>query len=90
MAEIYEFVGTFSTGDDGAEHVEPLTLDNTLWANTVRARARACACVCASGPINASITRLRARVGCACLRVPPISEGCDAARRLGRRTRCAG
>jgi len=33
--EIYEFVGTFTRHEIGHEEVEPLTLENTLWASTV-------------------------------------------------------
>lgn len=47
--EIYDFVGTFVDPNDSMGTKEPLTLENTLWANTVVASGRAICVVVYNG-----------------------------------------
>lgn len=47
--EIYDFVGTFVDPSDATGTKEPLTLENTLWANTVIASGRAICVVVYNG-----------------------------------------
>eukprot|EP01134_Creolimax_fragrantissima_P003437 CFRG3437T1 len=58
MKDIHEFVGTFTTYNDttGADpQVEPLTIDNTLWTNTVLASGTAVGIVIYTGRESRSV-----------------------------------
>ncbi|CDF33958.1 phospholipid-transporting ATPase IIA [Chondrus crispus] len=75
--EIYDFVGTFVDPNDPSGNKEPLTLENTLWANTVVASGRAICVVMYNGDETRSMLNTsspRSKIGKLDLEVNRMSK----------------